>query len=91
MEYPYECTEQIFSRYYANSLATEVANSHPKVKRVFDQWKNIETDALKSNLSKNQELKYALLEETPWVLDAQSEEQQKKNIGLLFDLNRMSS
>ncbi|MBL4650755.1 MAG: alpha-2-macroglobulin, partial [Aureispira sp.] len=91
MEYPYECTEQIFSRYYANSLASDVANSHPKVKRVFDQWKNIDTDALKSNLSKNQELKYALLEETPWVLAAQSEETQKKNIGILFDLNRMGN
>ncbi|MEM6964009.1 MAG: alpha-2-macroglobulin family protein [Bacteroidota bacterium] len=88
MEYPYQCTEQIFNRYYANSLATNVANSHPKVKRIFDQWKN--TDAMLSNLSKNQELKSALLEETPWVLAAQSEEQQKKNIGLLFDLNRMS-
>ncbi len=91
MEYPYECTEQIFSRYYANSLASNVANSHPKIKRVFDQWKNIDTDALKSNLSKNEELKYALLEETPWVLNAQSEETQKKNIGLLFDLNRMGN
>ncbi len=91
MEYPYECTEQIFSRYYANSLATSVANAHPKVKRVFDQWKNIDTDALKSNLAKNEELKYALLEETPWVLASQNEEIQKKNIGLLFDLNRMSN
>ena len=91
MEYPYECTEQVFSRYYANSLASSVANSHPKVKRVFDQWKNIDTEALKSNLSKNQELKYALLEETPWVLAAQSEEVQKKNVGVLFDLNRMSN
>ena len=91
MEYPYECTEQIFSRYYANSLASDVANSHPKVKRVFDQWKNIDTEALKSNLSKNQELKYALLEETPWVLAAQSEEVQKKNVGVLFDLNRMGN
>ena len=88
MDYPYKCTEQIFSRYYANSLATSVANSHPKVKRVFDQWKN--TDALESNLTKNQDLKSALLEETPWVLQAQSEAQQKRNIGLLFDLNRMS-
>ncbi len=88
MEYPYKCTEQIFSRYYANSLATSVANAHPKVKKVFDQWKN--TDAMLSNLSKNQELKTALLEETPWVLQAQSEEEQKKNIGLLFDLDRMS-
>lgn len=91
MEYPYECTEQVFSRYYANSLATSVANSHPKVKSVFDSWKAITPDALESNLSKNQELKYALLEETPWVLSAQSEAQQKKNIGVLFDLNRMSN
>ncbi len=88
MEYPYDCTEQIFSRYYANSLATNVANSHPKVKTIFEKWKG--TDAMKSNLSKNQELKSALLEETPWVLAAQSEEEQRKNIGLLFDLNRMS-
>lgn len=89
MEYPYDCTEQIFSRYYANSLASSVANSNPNIKKVFEKWKN--TDAMKSNLSKNQELKYALLEDTPWVLDAQNEEQQKKNIGLLFDLNKMAS
>jgi uncharacterized protein YfaS (alpha-2-macroglobulin family) len=88
MEYPYQCTEQIFSRYYANSLATSVANAHPKVKTIFEKWKN--TDAMKSNLTKNQELKSALLEETPWVLAAQTEEQQKQNIGLLFDLKRMS-
>ncbi len=89
MEYPYECTEQIFSRYYANALASSVANSHPKIKRVFEQWKG--TDAMDSKLTKNQELKSALLEETPWVLQAQSEEQQRRNIALLFDLNRMNN
>ncbi|MEM7104208.1 MAG: alpha-2-macroglobulin family protein [Bacteroidota bacterium] len=89
MEYPYECTEQIFNRYYANSLASNVANSHPRIQQVFEQWKN--TDAMLSNLSKNQELKSALLEETPWVLNAQSEEEQKKRIGLLFDLNQMAN
>ena len=90
MEYPYECTEQIFSRFYANSLSSSIANAHPRVKQVFDTWKNTEPDALKSNLHKNQELKTALLEETPWVLAAESEAQQKRNIGLLFDLNRMA-
>ncbi len=90
MEYPYECTEQIFSRYYANSIATNIANSNPKIKQVFDDWKNIDTAALMSNLEKNQELKYALLEETPWVLDAQDESERKKRVGLLFDLMRMS-
>ncbi len=88
MEYPYECIEQVFNRYYANALAASVANSTPKIKQVFERWKN--TDALESNLSKNQELKSALLEETPWVLDAQSEAQQRKNIGVLFDLLRLS-
>jgi hypothetical protein len=45
---------------------------------------------LLSNLQKNEELKSALLQETPWVLEAQNENQQKKNIALLFDMVRMS-
>jgi hypothetical protein len=90
MEYPYDCTEQVFNRYYANALASTVANAHPKIKKVFDSWKSIDPDALKSNLNKNEELKSALLEETPWVLEAQSEEAQMQNIGLLFDLNKMT-
>ncbi len=91
MEYPYECVEQTFSRYYANAIASHIANSNPKIKRVFDTWKNIQPDALLSNLEKNQELKTALLEETPWVLQAQSETQRKRMIGVLFDLNRMAN
>ena len=92
MEYPYECSEQTFSRYYANSLATFIAGSSPKIKAVFDSWKNTpDSKALLSNLEKNQELKSVLLQETPWVLDAQDETQRKRNIGLLFDLNRMSN
>lgn len=89
MEYPHECAEQLFSRLYANSLATHIANSHPKIKAVFEQWKG--TDALESNLLKNQELKSAILEETPWVLDAQNESERKKRVGLLFDLNKMAN
>lgn len=88
MEYPHECSEQVFSRFYANTLAASVTQKMPNIRRIYDRWKG--TDALKSNLSKNQELKYALLEETPWVMEAQNEEQQKQNIALLFDLNRMA-
>ncbi|HOT87973.1 MAG TPA: hypothetical protein PL028_00320, partial [Bacteroidales bacterium] len=39
---------------------------------------------------KNQELKSLLLEETPWVMDAQNENERKQRISLLFDLNKMS-
>ncbi len=90
-QYPYDCNEQTFAKLYANTLASYIANSSPKIKAVFDRWKNYEPDALMSNLEKNQELKSALLEETPWVLDAKSEEQQKRNIALLFDFNRMAN
>ena len=89
MEYPYDCAEQTWNRYYANALASKIANSTPKVKSIFESWKNLTPEALQSNLEKNQELKSALLEETPWVLDAKNESAQKKNIGLLFDMVRM--
>ncbi|WP_165823923.1 alpha-2-macroglobulin family protein [Pseudochryseolinea flava] len=91
MEYPYDCVEQTFSKYYANSIASHIANSNPRIKQVFDTWKNIQPDALLSNLEKNQELKSALLEETPWVLQAKDESQRKRMVGVLFDLNRMAS
>lgn len=91
MEYPYDCAEQVWNRYYANSLATFVANSSPRIKAIFETWKNTNAGALLSNLEKNQELKAVLLEETPWVLQAKSEAEQKKNIALLFDLMRMSA
>ena len=90
MEYPYECAEQTFARYYANSLATYVINSKPKIKAIFDSWKTASPDVFLSNLEKNQELKAVVLEETPWVLQAKNETENKKRIGLLFDLNKMS-
>lgn len=90
MEYPYECAEQTWNRYYANSLASMIANSSPRIKNIFEQWRTKDSAALLSNLQKNEELKSVLLEETPWVLQAKNEEQQKKNIALLFDMMRMS-
>jgi hypothetical protein len=91
MEYPYACAEQTFNRFYANALATRIVNSSPRVRAIFEKWKTSDTAALLSNLEKNQELKSVLLEETPWVMEAKSEPQQKKNIALLFDMVRMSS
>ena len=91
MEYPYECVEQTFSRYYANSIASHIANSSPKIKSVFDSWKSKSPEAFLSSLEKNQELKSLLLQETPWVLNAQNESERKKRVGLLFDLNKMSN
>ncbi|MBS1597493.1 MAG: alpha-2-macroglobulin [Bacteroidetes bacterium] len=91
MEYPYECSEQSFNRFYANALASMIANSSPRIKEIFDRWKINDTTALLSNLQKNEGLKSVLLEETPWVLEAKNESTQKKNIALLFDMVRMNA
>ncbi|HHH18967.1 MAG TPA: hypothetical protein ENK86_00425 [Campylobacterales bacterium] len=88
MEFPHECNEQLFNRYFANALATKVANSNPKIKQIFESWKSKE--ALQSALRTNAQLKSVLLEETPWVLDAQSHEEQMQHLGRLFDLHRMA-
>jgi uncharacterized protein YfaS (alpha-2-macroglobulin family) len=89
IEYPYECSEQTFTRWYANSLAAHVANTNPKIKAVFDEWSKGGKESFISNLEKNQELKALFLTETPWVFNAQSELETKKRIGLLFDIHKM--
>ncbi len=91
VEYPYECTEQIFSRFYANSIATHIVNSNPKIKEVFESWKTLTPDALLSNLEKNQDLKYVMLQETPWVMETKDESQSKRNISILFEQKRMET
>ncbi|HXR82640.1 MAG TPA: alpha-2-macroglobulin family protein, partial [Saprospiraceae bacterium] len=90
MEFPHECAEQTFSRLYANTLAAYIANKYPAIRQVYDAWRKTGDDALLSNLEKNQDLKSAMLEETPWVRDAMGETMQKKDIALLFEPNRLN-
>lgn len=88
MEYPYDCAEQQFNRLYANALARHIANSDPKIRNIFNQWKG--TPALDSPLEKNQDLKSVMLEETPWLRQAVKESEARKNVGILFDDNRLN-
>lgn len=95
MEYPQECAEQTFNRMYANTLASHIANSSPKIKAVFDSWKLAtqkgEGNAFFSSLEKNQELKSLLLQETPWLAEGKNETQRKMALGKLFDKNHMEN
>lgn len=79
-----------FASYYANTLGAHIGSTYPKVSAMIEAWKkqggNEET--FLSNLEKNEELKSVLLEETPWVLEAENESEQKEKLSLLFDLNR---
>ncbi|WP_200978810.1 MG2 domain-containing protein [Echinicola sp. 20G] len=91
MEYPYECSEQTYSRFFANAVAKHIVDNQPKIKAMFEQWKKQGADALLSNLEKNQELKSLIIQETPWLRDAQSETEQNHRTALLFDLNKMNN
>ncbi|MCF6169672.1 MAG: MG2 domain-containing protein [Bacteroidales bacterium] len=85
-----ESTAALFNRYFANSLSAFVANSNPKIQRVFESWKQLTPDAFLSKLQQNEELKNTVLNATPWVLEAEDETEQKRRIGILFDLNRLA-
>jgi Bacterial Alpha-2-macroglobulin MG10 domain/Alpha-2-macroglobulin family/MG2 domain len=92
MEYPNECSEQTFDCFYANALATKIANSSPHIKQILEAWR-MESDSggsLVGTLQKNPELKSVLLRETPWVLEGKNEAEQKRNIARLFEMGRMS-
>ena len=88
-EKSYSNTDQIFGAFYANALASHIAESNPRIQKVFESWKSLTPDALLSNLEKNEELKSAILLETPWVLDAKSETENRRKLGLYFDMNNL--
>ena len=86
------CFDQVAS-YYTHTLATLLVQSHPMIRQLITQWQaeggNVET--LHAALNRNAELKNILLEETPWVMEAQDEAVRKQRLSLLFDLNRANN
>lgn len=75
--------------FYANTLASYIMDAQPRIKAVFDSWKlqGGTKETFLSNLQKNQEVKNILLSESPWVMEATTETEQKERIATLFDVN----
>ncbi len=89
MEYQHQCSEQTFNRLYANTLGHHIVSSDPKIERIFDQWRG--TDALDGPLEKNDELRNILIAESPWLKAGKKESQARRDVGVLFDKNRMTA
>lgn len=78
--------------YYANSISNYILNNAPQVKTTFEQWKReAGQTSLMSSLEKNQELKDIVLNETPWVADADNETEQKRLLANYFDSSSLSN
>ncbi len=90
-ETKYNNAVSVFSSFFASSIAFHITNQNPGIKRVFDSWKNETPESFLSKLEKNQDLKQVLLEQTPWVINAQNEQERKQRIAMLFDLNNMQN
>jgi len=97
-EYPYECSEQTFSRLYANLLAAHILKTTPRLKTVLAEWTRqarggspAQQNALAGKLAQNQELKMLLLQETPWTREAQTETERLARLTTLFDEARLST
>ena len=81
------------SAYYALSLGGWVAKAYPRIREVCKAWQvqGGDGETLWSQLQKNPELKNILLEETPWLADADNEAEQRRLLSTLFDLNTLGA
>ncbi len=79
--------------YYANGLGRYLMQQTPKIKETIDAWQLEQGDgtSLSSNLERDEELKTLVLNETPWVMDAHFEANQRKQLADYFDEQKIDS
>lgn len=75
--------------YYANSISNSILHQTPAIKKTIELWKQEKGDetSLMSSLQKNEDLKNLVLNETPWVAEAERETDQKARLINFFDQN----
>ena len=78
-----------FNVFYANSIASYIANNIPNLLDYIKKWELETPDALMSALQKDENLKAIMLQETPWVMEAKSEAEQKEMLANLLDINTL--
>lgn len=91
MENESQCAEKVFAALYANLLVRHIIEAFPEIEKMFEQWRIAGDAAFLSELEKNESLKQILLQETPWVLDALNEKEQRQNLALLFNRNQVEA
>ena len=77
---------------YANVIGQKVLTSSPAIAKTIALWKQEEGSetSLTSSLAKDSELKTLLLNETPWVAEAESETDRKQQLAAYLDENTLA-
>lgn len=86
-----ENATDISAAYYVNAIASLIARSNPQITKAIQNWNaKKDTPDLLSKLEQNKELKSILLDASPWVIQAQNENERMQTLAQLFDQNRLN-
>ena len=76
----------VASAYYGGSVAYHLAHKYAGLRTVIEGWaKEENSQAMESPLVKNQQLADILLNETPWIIDAQQQKASRQRLVTLFN------
>lgn len=75
---------------YANSLSFSIVNNNPDIEKLFRLWEKEKQDVFQSELDRNTDLKQTVMEETPWLQEAISEEQRHRDVARFFNRTTLS-
>ena len=91
VEYCEDNAVSLSAAFYANSIGRFIVNQSPVIRKTMALWQqeNDKGTALQSSLQTNEELKTIVLNETPWLLDAERETAQKQQLMRFFDESEM--
>lgn len=86
MAYP-KCRDvlSLTAAFYSGALAYSIGQKYPQVREAIEEWNHKDTAALESPLMRNQQLADMLLQETPWVMEANQEKARRQRLTSLFD------
>ncbi|HEX5789539.1 MAG TPA: alpha-2-macroglobulin family protein, partial [Luteolibacter sp.] len=89
MEFPHECAEQTFHRYYANALSSHIVRNHPQIRSTLEEWSKGTPPP--DPLGANPQLTGILLQETPWLREAEDPAAIRHRLARLLDEKRMDN
>lgn len=82
--------QSLAAAYYAATLSAKLAGQYPQMKTAVEAWQREGGEATKSPLATQEDLTGIVLEETPWVADAEAGTRRMEALRQLFDVNRQA-